>query len=91
MKLHRVMRITGLTSKALYKIIQRAIDQGFNPAVNSKILAVYVQDAPRSGRPEISLEKYDNVIAKVTKDRFGQKKSTRCIASELQISQRSVA
>ena len=91
MKLHEVMKITGLTSKALYKIRQRAIDRGFNPTVNPKILAVYVQDSLRSGRPGISLEKYDNVIAKVTKDRFGREKSTRYIASELQISQQSLA
>ncbi len=72
----------------MYKIRQRAIDRGFNHTVNLKILAVYVQDAPRSGRPGISLEKQDNVIAKVTKDRFGREKSTRYIAFELQICQR---
>ena len=71
MKLHEVMKITGLTSKALYNIRKRAINRGFNPKVDAKILASYIQDAPRSGQPRISLEKHNDVIAKVTQDRFG--------------------
>ncbi len=66
MKVHEVMKITGLTSKTLYNIRKKAIDRGYDPKVNTKILASYVQDEPRSGRPEISLEKHNNVIAKVT-------------------------
>ena len=42
MKLHEVMKITGLTSVALYKIRKRAINRGFNPKIDSKILASYV-------------------------------------------------
>ncbi len=37
MKLHEVMKITGLTCKALYNIRKRAMDQGFNPKVDAKI------------------------------------------------------
>ena len=36
MKLHEVMKITGLTSVALNKIRKRAIDWGFDPKVDSK-------------------------------------------------------
>ncbi len=75
----------------MYNIRKKAIDRRYNPKVNAKILASYVQDKPRSGRPGISLEKHNNVIAKVTRDRFGQEKPTWYIASEVQISQRSVA
>ena len=39
MKLHKVMKITDLTSVALYKIRKRAIDQGFNSKIDSRILA----------------------------------------------------
>ncbi len=46
MTLHEVMKITGLTSVALYKIRKRAIDWGFDPKIDSNILASYVQDAP---------------------------------------------
>ncbi len=42
MKLHKVMKITGLTSKILYNIRKKAIDRGYNPKVNAKILASYV-------------------------------------------------
>ena len=63
------MKIIGLTSFiALYKIRKRAIDQGFNPKIDSKILTSYIQDASQSGQPGIPLEKHDEVIAKVTQD-----------------------
>lgn len=42
MKLYEVIKITGLTSIALYKIRKKAIDWGFNPKIDSKILASYV-------------------------------------------------
>lgn len=42
MKLHEVMKITGLTSKTLYNIRKRAIDQRFNPKLDAKILASYI-------------------------------------------------
>ena len=46
MKLHEVMKITGLTSKTLYNIRKKAIERGDDPKVNVKILASYVQDDP---------------------------------------------
>ncbi len=45
-KLHEVLKTTGLTSKALYNIRKRAMDRGFNPKVDVKILASYLQDVP---------------------------------------------
>ena len=75
-KLHEVMKITGLTSVALYKIKKRAIDRDFNPKIDSKILASYVKDTPQSGRPGIPLKKHNEVIAKATQVRFGCEKST---------------
>lgn len=68
MKLHKVMKITGLTSKTLYNIKKKAIDCGYDPKVNAEILASYVQDEPQSGQPGILLEKYNNIIVKVTWD-----------------------
>ncbi len=41
MNLYEVMKITGLTSKTLYNIRKKAIDCGYNPKVNTKILASY--------------------------------------------------
>lgn len=66
MKLHKVMKITSLTSKILCNIRKKAINYGYNPKVNTKILASYVQNKSRSDRPKISLKKHNNVIAKVT-------------------------
>lgn len=66
MKLDEVMKITGLTSVALYKFRKRAINRGFDPKVDSKILASYIQDASQSGQSGISIEKHNEVIAKVT-------------------------
>lgn len=38
----QVIKITGLTSKTLYNIRKKAIDRGYDPKVNTKILARYV-------------------------------------------------
>ena len=84
------MKIIGLISVVLYKIRKRAIDWGFNPKIDSEILASYVQNTPRFDQPGISLEKHDEIIAKVTQNWFGQEKSIWYIASKLQISQQSM-
>lgn len=46
MKLYEVMKITSLTSKSLYNIRKKAINRGFDPKINAKILASYIQDEP---------------------------------------------
>ncbi len=43
------MKITGLTSKTLYNIRKKTIHYGYNPKVNAKIIASYIQDKPQSG------------------------------------------
>ena len=39
---YKVIKITYLTSKALYKIKQKAINWGFNLIINYKTLAIYI-------------------------------------------------
>lgn len=46
MKLHEVMKITGLTSKSLYNIRKKVINREFDTKVNAKILVSYVQNKP---------------------------------------------
>ena len=49
----------------------------------------YVVDAKRSGRPGISLDKQQEIVAKVTTDRYGREKSTAEIARKVEVSQSS--
>lgn len=65
MKLDKVMKITSITSLTLYKFKKRITNQKFDPEVDSKILASYVQNTSQFGRPGISIKKYNKVIAKV--------------------------
>ncbi len=42
MKLYKVMKITGLTSKTLHNIRKKVIDCRYDLKVNTKILASYI-------------------------------------------------
>ena len=85
-KVEEVTEFTGISRSQLYDIKKKAKERGFDPKISPVILAVYVQDAICSGRPGIHVSKKDNVVGKVTRDRFGREKSSQYIASEVQIS-----
>ena len=91
MKIEDVGRITGFSRSALYDLKKRALERGYDPTVTPVIHNVYVEDAHKSGRPGISLEKQLEIVAKVTTDRYGREKSTAEIAEEVEVSQSSVA
>ncbi len=89
-KVEEVTKFTGISRSQLYDIKRKVKERGFDPKISPVILAVYVQDTIYSGRPGIHVNKKDNVVGKVTRDRFGREKSSRYITSEIQISQSSV-
>ena len=71
MKIEDVGRITGFSRSALYDLKKRAVQRGYDPTtITLMIYNMYVEDAQKSGRPTISLEKQLEIVAKVTTDRL---------------------
>lgn len=70
---------------------KRAKERGYDPTINPVIHDMHVQNAFKSGRPGISLEKQSEIIAKVTTDCYRREKSTAEIAGEVEVSQSTVA
>ena len=91
MRIEDVGRITGFSRSALYDLKKRAIERGYDHTVTPVLYNVHVEDAKKSGRPGISLENQQEIIAKVSKDQHGREKSTLEIAAEVKVSQSSVA
>lgn len=89
-KIEDVLNATDFSLAALYKIWKRAISWGFNPLICPKVMAFYVEDALKSGRPSIPIEKQQEVLNKINLDWYRQEKSSHYITSKVQISQRSV-
>lgn len=65
-----VLKIIRISRLGLYKIKKRAIECGFDPTINPdrtinpRISAIHVQDAMRSGRPAIYMERQEDTIRK---------------------------
>ncbi|KAF2810446.1 uncharacterized protein BDZ99DRAFT_387462, partial [Mytilinidion resinicola] len=49
----QITAITGMSERTIRDVWKRAIDRGWNPQQSLKVLDIYVQDAPRSGRPTV--------------------------------------
>jgi hypothetical protein len=85
-----ICRLTGISERSLTRLRESAIKRGFNPDHDSRILAEYVEDAPRSGRPkQISAEQEQLVLDLVTRDIAGRQKSSEYLAYEAGISMSS--
>ena len=65
------------------RLEKKAIERGYDPKMASVIYNVHVEDAERSGRPSISLEKQQEIVVKVITDRHRREKSTVEIAGEV--------
>jgi transposase len=46
-----ITAISGVSKTSIYRIKQTALERGYNPEVCRTILASFVEDAPKSGRP----------------------------------------
>jgi len=65
----RITELTGMSKSTIYDIRKKAIEQGYNPQVSTKLLLSYVEDAPRSGRPKKATEEVEDLVIKtVTKN-----------------------
>ena len=77
--------MTGFSRSVLYDLKKKAIERRYDPKVSSMIYNVHIEDAQKSGRPGISLEKQQEIVTKVTIDRYGQKKFIAEIAREVEV------
>jgi hypothetical protein len=50
--IYYIVNIIGIRESIIYRIRKRAIKRGYNPDVCKKILLYYVEDAPKTGRPD---------------------------------------
>jgi len=83
---------TGVLKRMQKRIVDTAIERGFQPAKSYKILESYVVDGLRSRRPkEIDKDKEKEILANVRNDRSGREKSSEVLAYKVDISSISVA
>ena len=65
---------TGVSISSINRIYAKAIERGFDPNIRPFVIKdKWVQDAPRSGRPQKQTsENINNLIAKVRNSRYGR-------------------
>jgi hypothetical protein len=74
---------TGIKPRNLRYLWPKAINRGFNPEA-PKILDIYVQDAPRSGRPTVQKpRKTSKLINRVCKNRQTRGMNTEQLAAAI--------
>jgi hypothetical protein len=65
-----ITRKPGVKQQTQSNIKKKAFQHGFRPDIDPRILAHYVEDAPRSGRPkEISTDTEEALLQEVRADR----------------------
>ncbi|KAF2811080.1 uncharacterized protein BDZ99DRAFT_386542, partial [Mytilinidion resinicola] len=83
----QITAITGMSERTIRDVWKRAIDRGWNPQQSLKVLDIYVQDAPRSGRPTVQTPRKIAKMEKlITKSRAGRELNTYQLAEEVGIS-----
>lgn len=85
MKIEDVGWITGFSRSVLYNLKKQAIKRGYDFTVIPMIYNVYIQDAHKSGRLSINLEKQLEIVAKVTTDQHRREKSIAGIVEEVEV------
>jgi hypothetical protein len=76
--------MTGMQPRTVQLLYKKAFERGFNPTESKTILNHHVEDGKRSGRPTKQTTKLiQNVISKVSCDRYGREKSCTQIAADL--------
>jgi hypothetical protein len=79
----QIEALTGIQPRALNKIVDRAIERGFDPEHSTVILDKYVCNAPKPGRPSKQQDHKDDVLDKVRKNRYGREMTCAYISAEL--------
>jgi transposase len=80
----KITSITGIKTRNLNVLYQKAISRGLDPSEDAKLLDIHVQDAARSGRPKKQTDTIkEEVLSKVRTDRYGREKTCTQIAAEV--------
>jgi transposase len=81
----------SLSRQIIQYWVKKAMDRGYNPAVDPRIHLEYVEDGKRSGRPkEITEAIKEGILDSICKDRNGHEKSSEILAYKAGISYSSV-
>ena len=87
----QVVSWTGVSRSGIYCYIRVSKERGFNPSVSSHILAQYVTDKPRSGRPTVVTDAIRTKIeATITKNSTTRQYSLKEIAEKCGVSAATV-
>ena len=82
---------TGYSRAQICRIVQKAQERGFDPAVSRLIRLEYLEDVPRPGRPvKATVAKEEEVIQLATRDRYGRSKTTEQLGFEVGLSRETV-
>lgn len=78
--------ITGLSVATVNRVYAQAIQRGYDHHADPMIRDVFVQDAPRSGRPSKQTETTKELVtSKIRRDRYGREKTCANLAGELSL------
>lgn len=86
-----IVAFLTFSKSQLYKIRAKAIARGYNPIASSVILLEFVTDAPRIERPtKIAPRLESQVIAAITRDRYGKEKTAEQLGHEFNVSKYTI-
>jgi hypothetical protein len=89
--LQQIQNVTFIKRRTLQYLFTKAANRGWNPVTNPLVLDGHVVDAPRSGRKRvITCELEQEILKKVTRNRYGREKSCAYIAAECGCSTKTV-
>ena len=79
-----ISSITGMSSSQITRLRRKARERGFDPSVSKQITVDHVQDAPRSGRPEVIDEEKEKKMLEIVRATHESREMTAAeIAREL--------
>ena len=89
--LERIQKITQIKRRSLQYLFKKALNRGWHPTTNPLILNGYIINAPRTG-PKVKITRLfeQQILKKVTSDRYGREKSCAYIAAECGCSAQTV-
>ena len=78
--------ITGLSVATVNRVYAQAIQRGYDHHADPMIRDIFVQDAPRSGRPSKQTETTKELVtSKIRRDRYGREKTCANLAGDLSL------
>jgi len=85
LKNSEIERQTGIKTRTINSIYDRAIQRGFDPNAEQRVVHDnHVQNASRPGRPSKQTEDIkEDILNKVRQDRYGREKTCAYIAAEM--------